>query len=172
MFFIKKDNKKLFFFLVESHNQCTPEEFQRLHTQIQELNKTLNNFKDGKDGLQTVLSKVNSLTTAVSNLHYSYFLILKERVDFVGFFWKSNVSGIYFLLVLWKKLSFSWRKKITYASFCGNIISEEILALKAFLYNKYENISMLLWNNVNKIHKNFVIFPSFRENRIVAHNYF
>lgn len=58
-----RKNQKL-----ESHNQCTPEEFQRLHTQIQELNKTLNNFKDGKDGLQTVLNKVNLLNTEVSEL--------------------------------------------------------------------------------------------------------
>lgn len=53
---------------VESQNHCTPEEFQRLHTQIQELNKTLNNFKDGKNGLQSVLTKVNSLSTTVTEL--------------------------------------------------------------------------------------------------------
>lgn len=53
---------------IESQNHCTPEEFQRLHTQIQELNKTLNNFKDGKNGLQSVLTKVNSLSTTVTEL--------------------------------------------------------------------------------------------------------
>ncbi|CAI9727115.1 Hypothetical predicted protein [Octopus vulgaris] len=53
---------------IERKNQFTPEEFQRLHTQIQELNKTLNNYKSGKNGLQAILYNVTLLTKEIATL--------------------------------------------------------------------------------------------------------
>ncbi|XP_014790809.1 EF-hand calcium-binding domain-containing protein 14 isoform X1 [Octopus bimaculoides] len=53
---------------VERKNQFTPEEFQKLHTQIQELNKTLNNYKSGKNGLQAILYNVTLLTKDIATL--------------------------------------------------------------------------------------------------------
>ncbi|XP_029639880.1 PH domain-containing rcdII isoform X2 [Octopus sinensis] len=62
------ENLKKEFESVERKNQFTPEEFQRLHTQIQELNKTLNNYKSGKNGLQAILYNVTLLTKEIATL--------------------------------------------------------------------------------------------------------
>ncbi|CAI9727114.1 Hypothetical predicted protein [Octopus vulgaris] len=66
---------------VERKNQFTPEEFQRLHTQIQELNKTLNNYKSGKNGLQAILYNVTLLTKESLRSQGSDLAALKTRVE-------------------------------------------------------------------------------------------
>lgn len=83
LLYLKKKNNKehliLWFISVEGRNQDNLENSQSVHSQIQAINKTVQSYKKGTNGLDQIVKNLSDITNKVCSINY-YLLFLYSKI--------------------------------------------------------------------------------------------